>query len=145
MITLPDVSRLPCDSLSGPDGAEYMRRYYTSGHPKSRSARFHQIISSDPGRVMHDHPWDFTSRLLSGTYIEHTPQGTRTWTAPCVITRRAEMPHRLELPDGEVWTYVVLGRPRRRWGFWTAGGWVHWRDYPGAGQAQGCGDEYARW
>jgi len=135
---LPDVSGLPCDSLSGPDGAEYMRRYYKSGHPKGRSSRFHRIITSDPGRVMHDHPWDFISQLLQGCYIEHTPQGTRVWRAPCVIRRRAEMPHRLELPEGEAWTYVLLGRPRRRWGFWTADGWVHWRDYGEAGRAAGC-------
>jgi len=147
MVTLPDVSGLPCDSLSGPDGAEYMRRYYRNRGP-GPSFRFHRIITSDPGRVLHDHPWDFVSQLLEGCYIEHTLRGEVVYRAPCVIRRRAEMPHRLELPEGEVWTYVVTGRPRRRWGFWTARGWVHWRDYPGAGAAAACADEQdgaARW
>jgi hypothetical protein len=122
-----------------------MRRYYRNQGP-GPSHRFHRIITSDPGRVMHDHPWDFTSQLLQGCYIEHTPRGTTVYRAPCVITRQAEQPHRLELPEGEVWTYVVTGMARRRWGFWTPHGWVHWRHYPGAGTAARCTDEdESRW
>ena len=143
----PDIARLPCDRLIA-DGAEYMRRYYTR-NPAGQQARFHNILASDPGRNLHDHPWDFISQLLSGTYTEHTPDGSIRYEAPCVIVRKAEQLHRLELTDGPVWSYVLLGRVRRRWGFMTDHGWVHWKRYPGAGMVTGCSPRqertYTRW
>lgn len=134
----PDVSRLPCDRLLDEDDAEYMRRFHLKqGH--GSNARFHQIRADDPGRAWHDHPWDYVTRLLSGTYIEHTPDGGVRYVAGDVLVRRAEQLHRLELPNGPVWTYFVTGRVRRRWGFMTGAGWVHWRDYAAAGRMTGCG------
>jgi hypothetical protein len=141
----PDIARLPCDRLIASGGTEYMRRYYTR-NPAGQQARFHHILASDPGRDLHDHPWDFISHLLSGTYIEHTPDGAVEYTAPCVIVRKAEQLHRLELPDGPVWSYVVLGRVRRKWGFMTERGWVPWNRYGQAGRTAGCSPrQYARW
>lgn len=134
---VPDVGRLPCDRLLADGGEEYMRRYYAA-HTRSGSARFHHILTGDPQRDMHDHPWDFVSKLLSGCYLEHTPDGVIRYEAPCLIVRKAEALHRLELPDGPVWSYVVTGRPRRKWGFMTAAGWRRWDTYPGAGRTAGC-------
>jgi hypothetical protein len=131
-----DLRTLPCDRLIA-DGAEYMRRYYLS-YGRSRHARFHHIVASDPQPDLHDHPWDFVSKLLTGTYIEHTPDGTVTYTAPCTIVRKAEHLHQLELPDGPVWSYVVTGRLRRTWGFATEGGWQPWNTYREAGGVAGC-------
>ena len=139
----PDIAGLPCDRIIATDGSEIMYRFHLA--EGRRAIRFHHLMASDPGRDFHDHPWDFTSRLLSGMYIEHTLQGTIVYRAPCVIGRRAEQLHRLELPEGPVWSYVVTGRPRRRWGFQTAEyGWVAWQEYPAAGQYAPCGDEDGR-
>ena len=133
----PDITHLPCDKLVTGEGAEYMRRYYTR-HPHGQQARFHHIVASDPGRDMHDHPWDFISTLLAGTYTEHTPGGAVEYHAPCVIVRKAEQLHRLELTDGPVWSYVVLGRRRRQWGFMTADGWVRYDLSAEVGRIAGC-------
>ncbi len=132
---VPDTAGLPCDRLLASDGAEYMRRYYLGWN----RSRFHHIVASDPGRDFHDHPWDFVSRLLVGSYIEHTPSGEIRYTAPCVIVRRAESLHRLELADGDVWSYVVHGRVRRTWGFMTDHGWLAHDRYD-AGSIAGCAD-----
>lgn len=133
----PDVSHLPCDRLLDSGGAEYMRRFYVQ-RGSGPNARFHQIVASDPQRVFHDHPWDYTTVLLSGSYLEHTPDGDVLYTAPCTIVRKAESLHRLELPDGPVWTWFVTGRWKRRWGFMTEHGWVHYADYTDAGTLAGC-------
>ena len=133
----PDVSFLPCDRLLAEGGAEYMRRFYLH-RGRGRQARFHLISASDPGRDFHDHPWDYTTRLLSGTYTEHTPDGVVRYQAPCTLTRKAESLHRLELADGPVWTYFVTGRFRRTWGFATNSGWVAYTDYAAAGTLAGC-------
>jgi hypothetical protein len=133
----PDVSLLPCDRLLAEGGEEYMRRFYLRrGSP---GARFHQIVASDPGRDMHNHPWDYVTRLLSGAYTEHTPDGDVLYEAPCTLVRKARQLHRLELADGPVWTYFVTGRFQRNWGFMTAAGWVRYQDYPAAGTLTGCG------
>ena len=134
----PDVSLLPCDRFLAEGGHEYMRRFHlTRGGGPQR--RFHLISANDPGRDWHDHPWDYTTRLLSGSYIEHTPDGDTTYGPGDVLVRKAESLHRLELVSGPVWTYFVTGRFRRSWGFLTPSGWVRHERYPGAGLAAGCG------
>lgn len=54
-----------------------------------------------------------------------------------VIRHRAEDLHKLRLTK-PVWTLVISGPWRRKWGFMTPQGWVHWKDYvnaePGAAE-----------
>ena len=108
------------------DGEVYMRRWYPGPGPR---LRYHEILRSDPDRDLHDHPWDFTSLILEGAYVEITPDGERRWQAGDVIRRRATDLHRLELDGGPVWTQVRTGPVRRWWGFQTADGWVDARRY----------------
>jgi hypothetical protein len=133
----PDIRDLPCDSLSMEEVGEYMRRYYLK-RGRGPQERFHLIKADDPGRDFHDHPWDYETHLLSGSYLEHTPDGDVLYEAPCTLVRRAEHLHRLELPNGPVWTYFTTGPFRRRWGFMTGDGWVRHVDYGGVGVQSGC-------
>jgi hypothetical protein len=121
----PDVAGLPHDEIRL-DGELYMERYYLSA---DRRHRLHHIVASDRDRDLHDHPWDFVSVLLTGAYLETTAEGEVLHRAPAIVWRRAEAWHRLDLVDGPMWTCVTTGPVRRRWGFHTPGGWVHWRDY----------------
>ena len=132
----PDVTGLPCDKIASEEAGEYMRRYHLE-FTRDRAIRFHHIMASDPGTDLHDHPWDFVSVMLCGSYTEITPAGETHYEAPCVITRRAEQLHRLVL-DGDTWTYVVCGRARRYWGFATDHGWVHWSRHAGAAAITPC-------
>ena len=69
----PDVTGLPCDTVSREEIGEYLRRYYVS--TGRSSTRFHHILASDPQPDLHDHPWDYVTHLLSGSYLEHTESG----------------------------------------------------------------------
>lgn len=125
----PDVTGLPCDLIRS-HGHDYMRRYFRAGSPKTNgmTARYHQILASDADRHLHDHPWDFVSVILQGTYVETTPHGETQYGPGSVLTRTAEAAHRLTL-SAPVWTFVITGPARRRWGFYTERGWVPWRTY----------------
>ncbi len=134
-LVTPDVDGLMADEIVSPDGELYMRRHYLHQAP-GFTVRYHHIATSDPGRDLHDHPWDFVSLLLSGAYCETTADGAeRIWRAGDVVVRKAEAAHRLDLLDGPMWTYVTTGPVRRRWGFHTEQGWVHWSRYLAAGVA----------
>lgn len=132
MNTWLDVVRsLPCDVIERAD-EPYMERYFlvnsTSGDPNGHTARFHHLLTSDPDDP-HDHPWHFTSLILDGHYLEHTVDGVFDRMPGDVVRHEASDLHRIELPDGPVWTLVVTGGFVRQWGFNTARGWLPWRDY----------------
>ena len=118
-------------------GDPYMQRWLART-PRGY-LRLHHILRSDDDRVLHDHPFDFTSVVVQGRCIEHTPADPRNPGSGQTVQRlygprmvahhRAEDPHRLELPWGPVWTLVFTGPKRRDWGFHTPEGWVYWRDF----------------
>lgn len=126
----PDVTGLPSDLIEQ-DGRPYMERFFMIGGsaaaPGSK-ARYHHILESD-SQDLHDHPWDFVSVILSGSYVESTTTSEVEFGPGSVLTRRAEDLHRLTLPNGPVWTFILVGPARRRWGFQTGGGWVSWSEY----------------
>jgi hypothetical protein len=133
----PDVFELPCDILESPETGEYMKRYYLESSADG-SIRFHNIINSDPGNDLHDHPWDFVTVLVSGSYKEVTPTGITRYEAPCLIMRKANDFHRLILDEGEVWTYFVCGKVKRKWGFKTERGWIPYDRYSGLSSVIQC-------
>jgi hypothetical protein len=125
------------DTLVNAAGSAYMRRWVLTW--SGGTLRVHHILGSDDARAWHDHPWDFTTLLLWGSYVEHRPgpdpldpevgRSATRYTAGSVLRRRAEDLHRLSL-DAPVWTLVRTGPRLRSWGFLTrAGEWVPWRRY----------------
>lgn len=132
----------------------YLRRFYII-----RKGPFklflHFINRSDNDRHMHDHPWDFSSLILSGGYMEELPpwfprviRNTMFIKAPntfsyrkakpfSIVKNKAEHLHRVQLhykEDGTLipaWTLVHAGEARRVWGFLDDNGWKDWRTYLG--------------
>jgi hypothetical protein len=106
--------------------------------------RVHQILASDTGRDMHDHPGASISILLRGRYIEAMPADpdqhpTWDWSKDggCIwrevgegqmVVRSRRAAHSLTLPDGPAWTLFAM-RVSQAWGFRTKRGWVWWREY----------------
>lgn len=86
--------------------------------------------------VFHDHPWSFLTLILAGGYREHTPRGVTFHGPGELLHRPTPWLHRLEL-DRPAWTLVFVGPRKRRWGFQTVTGWVHWKDFL---RAKGCGE-----
>jgi len=128
---IPLVSHCTRDEITFA-GQVYMRRWYPPGGHRER---YHEILHSDPGRALHDHPWNFTSTILDGAYLEITPDGERLYRAGAVIYRKATDLHRLEVIEGPVWTHVTTSRVLRQWGFATDDGWVPYDRYDYAGDA----------
>jgi hypothetical protein len=120
----------------------YLRRFFVlppyprgeTGDDTPWSIKIHKIMLSDEAEVLHDHPWDFKTLILSGGYWEEkfndTCTGTvKVWHGPgSVIEHKAEDFHRLDVPEPTT-TFVITGARRREWGFQTFDGWVHWSEY----------------
>lgn len=93
----------------------------------------HKIRRSDDDRALHDHSGDNLSIILKGEYTEilDVIYGTGQVYGPGNVRfRKAEMPHRLVLNEGQpVWTIWLRWPPRRQWGFHCPRGWRSWKDY----------------
>ena len=110
------------------DGSPYLRRYKLLklfGY----GIYIHEILQSDDDSFLHDHPFDFTSVILSGCYYEYMPDCIRLRTRGKVIHHKAIDAHRLVLNGGPTWTLFIRGPKYREWGFITDKGWVPYYQY----------------
>lgn len=126
MIPRPD--RPPDLELVG-----YLHRWCLLPRNRQGNIYLHRIIGPDEP-VMHDHPWQFRSVILSGGYLEVTPNGTRYRGVDNSHTRQAADRHYIQSVMPDTWTLVITGPVVREWGFWINGRWVHHRDYESDGQ-----------
>lgn len=138
------------------DKGPYLRRWMILKTPWW-SLYIHQIFRSDSDRDCHDHPWDFWSLILWGSYREYNLQTIapehpgepfrfieeiRTYKTGSVIRHKAEDAHRLELPAGKTtWTLVVVGPKFRQWGFWKDKQWIDHKTYLDARYGEGKWDD----
>lgn len=126
------------------DGTEndqdlYLRRYYVYRGKRRPHIYLHHIVRSDYERACHDHPWDFTSLILTGGYREHIATvlpldnrveevylSYRDKHAGSIVSHTCTDLHRLELKK-PMWTLVFTGHRKRDWGFQTPDkGWIKW-------------------
>lgn len=128
------------DLTISPDGTPYLYRWHLVERNKESNAYLHLQVASDPERPLHDHPWDNTSHLLAGHYVERF-QGAPPWSHTRdiarhqgqTITRYAEQAHRLILPPSVpyVLTLFTTGKVKRAWGFWIPNhrGYPQWHPH----------------
>lgn len=126
-------------------GDDYLRRWWVIPRNEMSNVYLHEILHDDDDRALHDHPWDNTSILLIGSYVEHTPEGSFVREAGSVIHRKATDAHRLELGHGGRAVSLFITGPRvREWGFLCPQGWRLWTDFVAdddKGQiGRGCGE-----
>lgn len=118
---------------------EYLDRYYllfnkngTKNEDRhySFNAFLHQFKSSDEP-IVHSHPWNWCSIVLTDGYWEHYKDGSKKWRKPFdVCFRKAEDYHWIELKYGtNPWTLFLHGKRRREWGFLINDKEVSWKDY----------------
>ena len=111
-------------------GDDYLRRWWIIPRNPGANVYLHEILHSDDDRALHDHPWANTTVVLSGGYIEHTPDGIFERQTGDVVTRAADALHRLVVPDGgRAVTLFMTGPTVREWGFQCLQGWRHWREF----------------
>lgn len=111
-------------------GDDYLKRWWVVPRNQFDNTYLHEILRSDDDRAFHDHPWNNSTLVLDGEYIEHTPTGSFVRKAGDYIQRPATTLHRLEIPDGgRAITLFTTGPKIREWGFDCPQGWRHWRDF----------------
>jgi hypothetical protein len=129
------MARAP-DFVIGAAENPYMRRWWIIPRNEGCNVYLHEILRDDDDRALHDHPWDNTSMLLSGGYIEHTPEGAFRREAGSIVTRSATTLHRLEVDGKPAISLFITGPKIREWGFACPQGWRHWRDFTGGAKGE---------
>lgn len=112
------------------EGSVHFRRYRLLSTPWF-NLYIHHILKSDMEIDPHDHPWNFHSLILKGSYTE------MAWFPPAferlfmksfypgdIIKHKAEDAHRIALRTRDVWTLVFTYGKKQEWGFRTKEGWV---------------------
>ena len=126
---LATMERKPDFIIGDPDNP-YMRRWWVVPRNEGCNVYLHEILRDDDDRALHDHPWDNTSMLLQGSYVEHTASGKTLREKGSVISRLAADAHRLEVVPGEpVISLFMTGPKVREWGFLCPERWVPWREF----------------
>jgi hypothetical protein len=110
-------------------GDNQLQRWHVVPRNDTANVYLHRFLKSDEDRALHDHPFDNTSWILSGSYLEHFVDGAVWRSEGNTIDRVAEIAHRVELTDGPVVTLFTTGPRRREWGFYCPQGWRHWREF----------------
>lgn len=135
----------------------YLRRFFI--YPRKpamnkleRRIYLHKFYKGDEDPHLHDHPWGFTSLILTQGYWEETSDedadkagGTnrcytvgpdwekrsQKWFGPgSILHRPAAWRHRVVLDNNKpVWSIVRTGVKERSWGFWIEGEQCPWRRY----------------
>ena len=112
---------------------EYLHRYYYLNFRPFTRIVLHRFLRSDIDGL-HDHPWGFSTYILSGGYWEDTQQG-RFWRAPGYhATQSSKFFHRISLDpnrtDEDTWTLFMMGPKEKDWGFLNKEkNWVQWEEY----------------
>lgn len=83
------------------------------------SIRIHHWIKSDVGPHFHDHPFDFISIVLKGSYTNVTPEAKYEVKAGSIWYAKGDKQHRLIIPKEGAWTLLLCSRPYRKWGFFV--------------------------
>lgn len=116
-------------------GAVHFRRYRLLQTPWF-AVYIHQICRSDEDLHPHDHPWNFTSVILEGSYEEKSwyppffnEMQFKTYYTGDVIQHQAEDAHKIRLKSTEVWTLVFTSGRDRYWGYQTEAGWIGHKEY----------------
>jgi hypothetical protein len=138
------MQRSPDFVIGDPD-KPYLRRWWIIPRNEGCNVYLHEILRSDDDRALHDHPWENTSYLIDGGYLEITPDGEFQRGPGDIVTRQATDSHRLIMPDGGKAISLFMTGPKvRDWGFHCPNGWVHWRDFTGGANGElvgrGCGE-----
>lgn len=126
-VMLANVPYRDIDVSTNPAIGPLLRRYYLLDAP-GHHVYLHHLLRSDASRHLHDHPWPFTTILLTHGYREHTPNGTLEHARGAVLLRPAEWIHAIEIRE-PCWSLVITGPAVRAWGFLTPDGWIDHRKY----------------
>ena len=123
---------IPCKN-----GEQYLVRWRIIQTPLF-GVFLHDLNAPDAAGDPHDHPWNFWSIILRGSYVEcYYPHPEvsldykryRYWKRWTIHRMTKDQAHRIVLLDRRTKTLIFTGRRSRVWGFFTPTGWVSWKTY----------------
>lgn len=92
----------------------------------------HRFDGPDPRPTLHDHPWNFTSIVLRGGYVERRLDPI---TMEVNETHRVRWTNRIKTHDAHAimrllrvptWTLMLVGRRVRTWGYLESNDFGEW-------------------
>ena len=90
----------------------------------------HGIYAPDEDKHLHNHPWDFKSIVLKGSYIEQTENGNITQRPGKFNSRNGSDFHKiLELKSPVVYTLFIVSPVKRIWGYKVDGVFIQQDEY----------------
>ena len=122
------VGRLPTKEIVGPPSCPLLHRW-TLLEVGGVKVLLHYFLPNATDRDPHDHPRSFVTIALAGSYLDIGRSRQDRLRAGSVRFRPAEHQHRTLAGRRGCWTLVLMGRPRREWGFWNEGRWWPNREY----------------
>ncbi len=126
---LQKISKLlPKKEIYRSDKGVYLTRHYLIPHNRPKwipGIYLHCIHASDEDAELHDHPWKSAfSLILSGSYKEEVRTDYdqvmfRVLNPGDFNIIKGTRFHRLDIINGEVWTFFVSFSRHKDWGFWN--------------------------
>jgi len=94
------------------------------------SIYIHGIYAPDQDKHLHNHPWDYKSLVLKGSYIEETNNGVNLLKFGSVTSRSGEDYHKIKtLLTNSVYTLFIVSPAKRTWGYQVNGKWMDNEEY----------------
>lgn len=94
------------------------------------SIYIHGIYAADQDKHLHNHPWDYKSIVLKGSYIEETLTGNNVMRPLKMVTRDGKDYHKIkELKSKSVYTLFIVSPVKRIWGYLVDGSWMNHEEY----------------
>lgn len=82
----------------------------------------HGIYSADKDEHLHNHPWDYFSLVLKGSFLEETESGTKIMRPLSYVKRDGSEFHKIKiLFTPKVYTLFITSPPKRDWGYKVKG------------------------
>lgn len=147
--------RDPDEVIMDGEGRPYLLRWHLTPKGNGPAWYLHCMVRPDSVKDPHDHPWDFTTWVLSGGYDETVTRNFSTRRIRSRV-RAGQFHHRAAsyrhvitrvLPD--TWTLVRAGDRVTDWGFYEpapgpeAWRFVPWREYVSRRPGRDVGQEAA--
>ena len=94
------------------------------------SIYIHGIYAADQDKHLHNHPWDYKSIVLKGSYIEETNNGVNLLKFGTVTSRNGKDYHKIKtLLTKSVYTLFIVSPAKRVWGYQVDGSWMNHEEY----------------
>ena len=173
-------AKLPKRTITRDDGKPYLERWYLCGEPGGLKyfpegqtemrwwqralawlpcTYVHRFVASDDDEELHNHPWEATSLILAGGYVEERrlhvePFRSREGNVVPLVQRKtilqeftpwklnyifADTFHKVTLIEDDAWTIIVCGKKVGSWGFWNpkTSEFLHWKAHVAKRAAKG--------